>query len=421
MQTTRFSFLAILLVFIVLLVGCKPTDDESTTEGTTEPTTSGTTASTEPRDPLEPPMNFSWWTSDKRIRFVHKVADLTGENSINKTFTNYGFGRKGAGYTKDTLHGTDLGIPVYDEANEKMYLFFGDTVDINFWESNTVAFSTDFDLDDGILFDGMLMGGPRRAKAVIQGKHNQDIADGVDGKTPFDGREVTKIPTGGIVIDGAVYMHFMSIREWTNWNVNYNGTVKSTDGGQTWVRVPHLEWSETEAPNFGQVFPIQDKDNPDLVYLYGIPGGRDGAVKLARVLKENYEDMSKYDYFNGLDDNGEPIWVTGSEGLKAIKDNPASEIIDGPNGEFSVMYNEYLGQWFYTTLNPSGIVFRLSDTPWGEWSKPSTIVPPGRFNAGIYAPFVHEKYTTHDGQRIFMIMSLWTPYYNPILLEIVFR
>ncbi|MDF2535010.1 MAG: hypothetical protein K0R18_1169, partial [Bacillales bacterium] len=105
-------------------------------------------------------------------------------------------------------------------------------------------------------------------------------------------------------------------------------------------------------------------------------------------------------------------------GLAAIKDNPDSIIIPSPVGESSIMYNEYLGKWFFTTLNGS-LVYRTSDQPWGPWSKESVIVAPSDFNAGIYGAFVHEQYTTHNGQRIFFVMSLWEPYYDTFLMEMV--
>lgn len=398
-------------VLLLILVGCKQDKINSTTQVPTEP---ATTQLEKERGPLDFPKGFGWWSNDKDIKFVRQVAQLTGQESINKTFTKYGFGR-----IRDGLFGTDLGIPVYD--GEKMYLFFGDTLDINVWESNAVAFSADFDLDDGLLFDGMLTDQYGKVKSVIQGKHDHDIPDGVNGATRDDGREVTKIPTGGIAIDGAVYMHFMSIREWEHWYVNYNAVVKSTDGGKTWNLVPNLVWDQDEAPNFGQIFPVEDKDNPDLVYLFAIPGNRDGAVKLARVLKKDYEIKSKYEYFTGLDETGNPEWVLGDEGLRAIKDNEDSIVIPGPNGELSVIYNPYLGKWLYTTLNHNGIVFRLGDNPWGPWTKDRILVPHGKFDAGIYGAFMHEMYTSHDGQRVFFIMSKWEPYYNSYLMEVVFR
>jgi hypothetical protein len=394
-------------LLILLLLSCKNSTDTTSTSTTVE-----TTTTTQERDPLTYPKN-GWFSHDFKVKFVRKVAQITGEESINKTFSKYGFGR-----IKDGLFGTDLGIPVYD--GEKMYLFFGDTLDEGVWESNSLGFSTDFYLDDGLKIDSFLVNNWRKVKAVIQGKHDADVADGVEGRTATDGREVTKIPTGGIAIGDAVYMHFMSIREWTHWYVNYNGVVKSTDGGKTWNLVPSLQWTENDAPNFGQIFPIEDKDNPDLVYIYGIPGGRSGAMKLARVLKVNYEDMSQYEYYNGLDESNNPIWLKGTAGLAAIKDNPDSIIIPSPVGESSIMYNEYLGKWFFTTLNGS-LVFRTSDQPWGPWSNENVIVAPSDFNAGIYGAFVHEQYTTHNGQRIFFVMSLWEPYYDTFLMEMVLR
>lgn len=128
-----------------------------------------------------------------------------------------------------------------------------------------------------------------------------------------DGTEVTKIPTGGIEIDGAMYLFYMSVRQWTTpgeWLVNYCAAVKSVDQGRTWERVYDLTWINDMderltaqavsfanrdannrenvggvaaegrvSDNFMQIFPIDGKDG--YIYLFAIPQGRSGGAKLA--------------------------------------------------------------------------------------------------------------------------------------------
>lgn len=88
------------------------------------------------------------------IKSVTKVGSVTGSKSEwNDTVT-------GAG-----VAGTDLGIPVYDSKNQRMMLFFGDTFSEQIkgegsgkgnWRSNVCAYSSDFDLSDGLTLDGWL-------------------------------------------------------------------------------------------------------------------------------------------------------------------------------------------------------------------------------------------------------------------------
>ncbi len=395
------------LFLVIVLAACSEDIEETTTEITTE-------------EPLTLPEGNDYFTHSDEIMYVRMVSQITGEESINQTYTNYGFGRDVP--SGSPMSGTDLGIPVFD--GEKMLLFFGDTFDGygRLWRSNIVGFSTDFELSDGLLFDSFLVDDNNKVKAVIEGNHNGNVFDGDNGSTPTDGREVTKIPTGGITIDDSIYMFYMSVRYWGvpgDWKVNYNGVVKSTDGGQTWNDIETLRWTETEAPNFGQIAPVQDKENPNLIYLYGIPGGRSGGTKLARVSKDNIEKKSEYEYFNGF--NGkDPIWVEGADGLQAIKDNLNSYIIAPQCGEISVMYNDYLGKWLLTHQKGNAMVYRTADNHWGPWSRSETIVTNSDFTS-IYGAFMHEKYTTHNGQRVYFIMSQFNPIYDSFLMELVFE
>jgi len=397
---------------------------EATTAGTAS-TTAAATTSQETIHYCEPENNMKVRRGGLNHDYVQMVCRLTGEDSLNHTFTRYGFGRNNR-EDYDILIGTDLGIPVYDAANDKMLFFFGDTVDVGLWASNAVAFSTDFDASDGILFDSMRTERcSHKVAPLIQGKHDPDIADGVDGKTRDDRREVTKIPTGGIAIGHTIYMHFMSIRTWNpGWQVNYNSVIKSTNGGRTWRLVPCLRWNQDDAYNFGQIFPVEDKENPEMVYIYGIPGGRSGGVKLGRVLKANYEKMDQYEYYNGLDDKGEPIWVKGRAGLQAIKDNDDAYIFQNDRfgtGEVSVMYNPYLGKWMIGYLkNGYALVYRTADNPWGNWSSEITLATNDDYYK-IYGVFMHEKLMKDNGKTVYFMMSQFDLLYDAYVMEVVFR
>lgn len=64
-----------------------------------------------------------------------------------------------------------------------------------------------------------------------------------------------------------------------------------------------------------------------------------------KVSVANLENMEAYQYFTGLDEQGAPIWKKGSAAI-----GEATPILEGPIGEISVIYNQYLGNFIITYL-----------------------------------------------------------------------
>ena len=168
-----------------------------------------------------------------------------------------------------------------------------------------------------------------------QGLHNA-------GQIENTGTEVTKIPTGGIRLGDNVYIFYMSIRYLGvsgEWLVTYNQCVKSNINDLfNWENVESLRWNDTEAYNFGQIYPYKDPKS-DYVYLYSIPGGRSGRPVVSRVLVSNFENRSEYEY-----ETAPNTWVKGDEGLAILKDNPYY-VRDNKATELSICYNEYLKKY----------------------------------------------------------------------------
>lgn len=370
--------------------------------------------------------NLSYSDYVQNVRFVQM---LTGKDSPNET-TVYDVG------------GTDLGFPIYNSQNDTMYLAFGDTfskpTQQGNWRSNVMAVSKDADFSDGIEIDSFIAGGSGIARAMIDGHH-------------IDNYEMTKIPTGGIEIGGVMYLFYMSVRHWGEaglWDVNYNGVVKSGDEGKTWERVYDLTWVESAtenaeniktlaeenadmtekggtvdlsgrvAPAFGQIFPIDGKDG--YVYLYGIPGGRTGGAKLARVKTELFEQFDSYEYYLGPDESGEPRFVSGERGLKLMNAADSAYVLDAPCSELSGMYNPYLGKWMAVYLNYPNIVFRTADAPYGPFSAPEILITATEYPT-LYGGHVHEKYTKENGRVFGFIMSQWMPIYNSMVIEVTLK
>jgi hypothetical protein len=209
---------------------------------------------------------------------------------------------------------------------------------------------------------------------------------------------VTVIPTNGVAIGSRMLLHYMDVKRWGDpgkWDLDKSGLAVSDDEGQTWTKDTPVKWSGES--NFGQVAFVKDGEH---LYLFGIPGGRFGQVRLARVPQAQHLDPARYEYFTGLSGK-EPIW--------AANENSAVQIVEAPVGELSVMWNEYLQRWIMTYLNDEKdrLEIRESRALWGPWQPPLTLVST---YPGLYGAFLHPWYVENRGETIYFSMSLWSTY-----------
>lgn len=389
------------------------------------------------------------------IEKVEVLGFLTGKNSKNNTLSKYKVG------------GTDLGYPIYNSVTNEMFLAFGDTFSdpfgsdkpkLNFkrrWRSNVLAkIKLDKSYENGIeILDFLKNKKTNIAKSIVQGHHT---ADG-------DNIEVTKIPTGLIEVNGIIYMFYFSIRRWKPFAImNYGGCLKSSDNGKTWSRVYDLTWVDETTREFDEnieklinepvsntphklkfvnskkkidvnvhkghfytlIFPVDGYDG--YIYLFGECGYRKRGIKLARVLKENIEKFDEYEYMVDTNESGNPIWVKGRKGLDLQKRNVNSYLITNPSGELSVVYNKYLNKWLLFKMSEDAyqVLCYVSDNVYGPYGRPIEIIKntDSRLpNDIIYAPLTHEKLFEEDGKIMNMLLSLWLPNYNPVILRIYLK
>ncbi len=304
---------------------------------------------------------------------VEFVAWVTGPDSPNQTDVRY------------DVDGTDLGSMF--AAGNTLYIAFGDTFGCcrpdgggaggKNWRNNVLAYTTDHELDDGITFDGMITGAHDRARAVLL----------------RGGSDVTVIPTYGIAVDDRLYLHYMAVKEWGppgQWTLNRSGWAYSDDGGQTWTRPDDAVWQGDT--NFGQVALVELEG---YVYVFGIHGGRFGAVQLARVPRDGLLDMDAYQYWDG---------TTWADDI-----NSAVEVASAPVGELSVAWNAYLQRWIMTYLDEvrRAIVIREAPDLIGPWSKPTEMVRAEDYPS-LYGAYLHPW--ASDGEVIYFNMSQWGPY-----------
>lgn len=354
------------------------------------------------------------------FEIVARLTGPAGSNSINPTW-QVGIG------------GTDLGHMV--NHNGKIYFLFGDTFESESsggsggpdWRQNVMAYSTDFNPADGITFDGWI--------TRINGTARQVIFPGAEQGIPgFE--PITYIPTGAISANNKIYAWSMRI-DWDGfpeppgepdtdgWMLSHAGLASWREGDSLFTNVPGFRFEApnggayswaggAEGPgNFGMVAasyrsPLENANDPH-IYLWGTPGGREGGVKLARVLPSDIENLSAYQFFDG-ELNGVPQWV-GNE-FDAEKIIPSRPEGGSGVGEMSVMYNAELREW--TLMSISGgaapdFEIRHAPNPWGPWSNPVTVTDFGQA-PGLYSPYMNPLLVEDNGKTLYFTMSLWNPY-----------
>jgi len=397
-----------------------------------------------------------------KIVSVKFVELLTGEYSINRTNTNYSIGSAGGGYMVDcgdyvlvafgdTEWEKDLdsdGTPSKTIQNSKEY---GGP-----WRANTLSFTTDFDYTDGILLDDFYSIETGTGVGDYEGRANEFLKS-----EHTSGSEMSKIPTGGVLVDDTLYFGYMSVRNWTDtsvdgsgiWDCNYGGLAISRDYGRTWETPSDLTWpagvgdmvqvsweEKTDSNGnvttaagskmvyengYAQPYPIV---NGNWLYIFSVPGGRKGNVKLMRVPLTEIENKAAYEYCVGRDENGDAIFEKGYEAM--MSDYAA---VEGPAGGLAMMYNKYLGEWMMFFASPShfrynngGIHLRVAKTLDGVWSDPVLVMAqtsaPASNGDGtykgygrVYEPRVCGVY--QNGSKMMLISSSWD-IYQSIVWEI---
>lgn len=300
---------------------------------------------------------------------TEQVAMLTGpEPSINNTWEQW------------EVYGTDLGSSFM--FGDEMYIVFGDTFAAgnSDWRSNVLAVSTDDDPRDGIIFDRMITDREGHAKEILPSK-----------KVDFD--EMTVIPTYGIAVGDRMFLHYMSVSHWGppgRWDLGHSGWAYSDDAGETWTKDPDAQWPGDS--NFGQVALEEHEGH---IYIWGIPGGRYGGVRLARSMPEALLDIDSYEYWDSSGWSDDPA--------------DAAEVIPPNVGELSVRWNSFYNRWIMLYLNdPMGLIeLRVAEEITGPWSEPYVAARATEYPA-LYAPFQFPKW--NDTEDIYFNMSLFGPY-----------
>ena len=319
----------------------------------------------------------------KEISNLRMIMQLSGEYSLNRTRSQY------------DVSVSDLGSMCMH--NGKLYFFFGDTYGgensgLNL-RSNVVAYTTDFDYTNGILFDGFLTDSEGKAAFVTQGDFGTNEKANVDNRY-----EYTKIPTGVLSLNGSLYMSYMSVAWWAendDWFCNYGGIMKSEDDGLNWIKLD-AQWPG--GSKFCQMYPSLNTAD-GYIYVVGITGGRQGSMRMMRVQKDQYEVFDAYEYLIGYDGQKNAVWKSGNEGLYA-----EFPLINEKVWEPCVIYSDYLGEWIVSYKDANGIQLFTSKRVEGPYEL-SASIPYKHDIAGYYAVYMHPVLSSNEGSKLALLMS----------------
>ncbi len=283
------------------------------------------------------------------------------------------------------IGGTDLGI-LWDMENGQTGIFFGDTYGNDFkpvgggpggagqWRYNTLGFSTDADLEDGLSIDYMAAepGNDNFARQIISRSSNG----------------YTAIPSGAIHVKGVDYVHYWDLKSWDGFVTNFASLYQSVDHGRNWTRCTSVYYPG------GSKFTCAAYAKKDgYVYIVGTKVLRGALPYLARCREQDMLNQPAYEYWNGTQ------WILNNEAA-------ATPLFNGAMGEASLTFNRYYKVWMLTYLGDRDLEIRYAHDVSGPWSGPNVLVSTSLYPA-LYGAFVHPLST---GKEIYFNMSQWVPY-----------
>ena len=218
-----------------------------------------------------------------------------------------------------------------------------------------------------------------------------------------DGRRGKKA-SGMLMVEGILYM-------WVR-NADNNGQQSqlawSTDHGQNWT------WSSWKFENFGYCTFInfgknyeEARDNFVYIVSHDHPSAYTAAdiFVLLRCPREGLSNKANWEFFAGLDGNGNPLWSSN------IVDRGAVFTFPGNCRRSGLSYNSDLGRYFWWQQNGGNVDTRFSGgfgvydapDPWGPWTAvyytDSWDVGPGE--TGSFPP----KWMSSDGKTMYLVFS----------------
>ncbi|MBN1655304.1 MAG: DUF4185 domain-containing protein [Deltaproteobacteria bacterium] len=333
------------------------------------------------------------------------------------------------------MFGTDLGVSY--EANGRINFLFGDTWNLSDesvpvytygpWASDSVgwidanqASPEPYAVPMVNFYSGISSANPNWWTPI-------EIAPSPTGAISLGAMEV---PEGAIVLpNGDQYILFTS-----GWYAEYYTQTRIALGKVPEGRIGPCPdsgacvldyvWDKYSA-KFPLITPVVDHEE-QVVWLFGAGPYRQGPLYLARVPIDSIEDLSRWEYFEGLTDEG-PIFTPGTE------DIAVGLFDESCIGEGSVVYNQALNKYFMTynchleQNAPAGVHLRVADKPYGPWSDPITVLywsdPYGKYmhQAACFDTAVFPCVTEDDGLSLAYWEGEWGGVYGPQMIPQWFK
>jgi len=294
------------------------------------------------------------------------------------------------------IQGTDLGSSFVHEG--RTYFLFGDTAGMSLFGADSIAFTTDRDPEKCLKLQFVT-----NTFGLFRSLSVPGVSTG--------GFEV---PTGGFSAHGNMYIVYAT--DHTLFKVHGRSVLaRSTDNAQNFTYLYDLSLDK-----FLKISPlvVENAEIPGLpeasgkgVLLWGSGDYRKSDPYLAFLPLDSVEDPKALLYYAGQDENGSPRWSKQESDASAL-------FKEGCIGELSAAWNPFIRKWLMLYHCPGrGIIFRVSDMPWGPWSPPQIL-----FNAwrdGGFCHFIHASWLTrwcdgvNDFGRGFTSGGVYGPYLIP--------
>jgi hypothetical protein len=140
----------------------------------------------------------------------------------------------------------------------------------------------------------------------------------------------------------------------------------------------------------------------EYVYIYGQPWTSDGHLYMARVPKDQLKNRDAYEFFKGLDADGNPLWASGLSQRRPVFSDPNG--VDGT----SMIFNPGIGRYLLTAAHTGVGQLGIFDAPepWGPWTTVAYYDTWGGFGdteaLGHHLP---TKWISADGKVIWVVFS----------------
>ncbi|MFX0195022.1 MAG: DUF4185 domain-containing protein [Candidatus Hodarchaeota archaeon] len=207
----------------------------------------------------------------------------------------------------------------------------------------------------------------------------------------------------GILSVGGVIYGWINLQDnpWPNQNI---ALIWSNDLAATWQQTSWVfpagsgNFKPRAFLNFGKDY---DGARDDYVYFYGWNQGESTKGYMGRVNRTELKYKSSYQYFAGLDGNGNPIWSSNISDRKPFFEDP-----NGCTGG-SVIYNSGLNR--YIMEGHRGEVNKLAifdaPEPWGPWTTVAYYDNWGNFSGPDLLHSFLTKWISTDGKTMWCIFS----------------